>query len=136
VSNDVDILHYVDKRFDDHDNALAAAIASLNLRLAAMNELRAQFSELLPRAEFEARHTDLVNQFDIVKTLIGGLMPRVEYDARHKDIVNQVDSIKTQVSTSQGRQTGVSSAWSIFLGLGGFLTGSAVAVAVLIGTGH
>lgn len=133
---EVGLLHYIDIRFDDHDEALTAAIASLNLRLAAMNELRAQFSELLPRAEFEARHTDLVNQFDIVKTLIGGLMPRIEYDARHKDLANQLDAVKVQIATSQGRQTGVSSTWSVFLGLGGFLTGSAVAVAVLLGTGH
>jgi hypothetical protein len=135
----VNLLHYVDIRFSDLDSAIKTALESLNQRLAGMNELRAQFVDLLPRAEFEARLVDIIHQLETLKVLVAAnradLIPRAEFDARCSDITNQLDTVKTTVATSQGHQTGTSTTWTFILGLGGFLVGC-ITVTIIAIVGH
>jgi len=90
----VDILHYVDKRFDDHDTAARAAYSAMDDRLRGMNELRSQFSDLLPRAEFEARHAD---------------------------VANQIGSLVAAVAVINGKNAGTAHTWALVIGIGAVL---------------
>lgn len=117
--SDVPIKEYVDRRFEDQDKAVQAALASAekavvtarnanDKRFEAANEVKATFSE------------DLARKLD-----------RTEYTSNHKSLEDKIDALTDRMNRNEGHSGGLNAGWGYLVGAIGLL-GSVVGI--IIGT--
>ena len=112
-----DLLDAADRRYEQRFSAQEAALIkaekALEARLASVNEFRAALN-------------------DVVSTG----MPRAEYAARHEQLVAQINDLKARIDSDTGRRGGISSSWVTLVavvGAVGSLLAIILAVDALIG---
>lgn len=100
TDDSVSLKEYIDKRFDNSDRAVQAALA-------------AQEKAIL-KAEVAAEE-----RFKLLNELRGGVATKAELEA----LIKVVDELKDRINRGEGKGSGFSDSWKILLGA---LSGAAV----------
>lgn len=118
------------QRFDAQTKALEAALLA---QQAAVQAAMTASEKAIAKSEVssEKRFDQLAEAQRTVHAMISDTMPRREAEARIEALVLKIDDLKSYASTTQGRDTGISSSWAFLAGGIGLL---AAIVSVVITT--
>lgn len=108
------LIHALSRKLDERHHAQQA---SADLMAGALRQIAQETSAFVSRAEADAIHGRFSTNFTDVWAAVRGCIPRAEYDAAHTRLVEQLDALSQRMDKAEGRSAGIGAGWGYLIAI-------------------